>query len=145
MHTSSLSFLSFTTNGEMEMEHRKMRNFNPLKKFRSYHDGLGYGIPACQWIWPILLKIKKFFDNVFKNSWIFDIFLLTFGLHIVSGSCYLMDCQATLSEGFSGQEYWSGLSFPSPRDLPNPRIKLGSSALEADSLPSEPPGKLSYS
>ena len=40
------------------------------------------------------------------------------------------------------QEYWSGLSFPSPGDLPNPGIEPGSPALQADILPSEPPGKL---
>ena len=40
--------------------------------------------------------------------------------------------------GFSGQEYWSGLPFPSPGDLPDPGIKPGSPALQADSLPSEP-------
>ena len=44
--------------------------------------------------------------------------------------------------GFSRQEYWSGLPFPSPGDLPNPEIEPGSSTLQADSLPSEPPGKL---
>ena len=43
--------------------------------------------------------------------------------------------------GFSRQGYWSGLPFPSPGDLPNPGIKPGSSALQADSLTSEPPGK----
>ena len=48
--------------------------------------------------------------------------------------------QATLSMEFSRQEYWSGLPFPSPGDLPNPGIKLRSPALQADSLPSEPPG-----
>ena len=42
--------------------------------------------------------------------------------------------------GFSRQQYWSGLPFPSPGDLPNPGIELGSS-LQADSLPSEPPVK----
>ena len=42
---------------------------------------------------------------------------------------------------FSGQEYWSGLPFPSPGDLPDPGIEPGSPALQADSLPSEPPGK----
>ena len=55
-----------------------------------------------------------------------------------------MDCspQATLSMRFSRQEYWSGLPFPSPGDLPNPGIKPGSPILWADSLPSEPLGKL---
>ena len=42
---------------------------------------------------------------------------------------------------FSRQEYWSGLSFPSPGDLPNTGIELGSPTLQADALPSEPPGK----
>ena len=50
--------------------------------------------------------------------------------------------QAPLSLEFSRQEYWSGLPFPSPRDLPNPRIEPGSPALRADSLLSDPPGKL---
>ena len=51
-------------------------------------------------------------------------------------------CQAPLSMGFSRQEYWSGLPFPSPGDLPDPGIKPGSPALRADALPSEAPGKL---
>ena len=41
---------------------------------------------------------------------------------------------------FSRQEYWSRLPFPSPGDLPDPGIEPGSPALQADSLPSEPPG-----
>ena len=49
--------------------------------------------------------------------------------------------QAPVSIGFSRQEYWSGLPFPSPGDLPNPGLELRSPALQADSLPSEPPGK----
>ena len=49
--------------------------------------------------------------------------------------------QAPLSMGFSRQEYWSGVPFPSPGDLPNPGIKPGSPALRADVLSSEPPGK----
>ena len=43
--------------------------------------------------------------------------------------------------GFSRQEYWSGLPFPSPGDLPNPGVKPGFPALQADSLLSESPGK----
>ena len=45
--------------------------------------------------------------------------------------------QAPLSMGFSRQEYWSGLPFPSPGDLPNPGIEPRSPALQADSLPTE--------
>ena len=49
--------------------------------------------------------------------------------------------QAPLSMGFSRQEYWSGLPFSSPGDLPNPGIEPRSPTLQADSLFSEPPGK----
>ena len=49
--------------------------------------------------------------------------------------------QAPLSMGFFREEYWSGLSFSSPGDLPDPGIELRSPALQADSLPSELPGK----
>ena len=49
--------------------------------------------------------------------------------------------QAPHSMEFSRQEYWSGLPFPSPGDLPNPGIEPGSPTLQADTLPSEPPGK----
>ena len=45
---------------------------------------------------------------------------------------------------FSKQEYWSGLPFPSPGDLPNPEIEPGSPALQADALPSKLPGKPLY-
>ena len=49
--------------------------------------------------------------------------------------------QAPPSMGFSRQEYWSGLPFPSPGDLPNPGIEPGSPSFQADALTSEPPGK----
>ena len=53
--------------------------------------------------------------------------------------------QAPPSMGFSRQEYWGGLPFPSPGDLPDPGIEPRSPALQADTLPSEPPGSLKYS
>ena len=49
--------------------------------------------------------------------------------------------QAPPSMGFSRQDYWSGLPFPSPGDLPDPGIEPSSPALQADALTSEPPGK----
>ena len=49
--------------------------------------------------------------------------------------------QAPPSMGFSRQEYWSGLPFPSPGDLPDPGIEPWSPAFQADTLTSEPPGK----
>ena len=57
--------------------------------------------------------------------------------------CNPIECSLPGSSlmGFSRQEYWSGLPFPSG-DHPNPEIKLWSPALQADALPSEPPGKM---
>ena len=72
---------------------------------------------------------------------------LSNGGDVVAKSCptlttpWMVACQASLSMGFSRQEYWSGLPFPSPGDLPNPEIKLGSPALQADSLLTELRGK----
>ena len=52
--------------------------------------------------------------------------------------------QASQSMEFSRQEYWSGLPFPSPGDLSDPGIEPRSPMLQADALPSEPPGKLKF-
>ena len=58
-------------------------------------------------------------------------------LYLTLAIPWTVACQAPLSKGFSRQEYWSGLPFPSPGDLPNPGIKSGSPALQADDLPTE--------
>jgi len=66
---------------------------------------------------------------------------------LVAKSCltlatlWIVAHQAPLSMGFSREEYWSGLPFPSPGDFPDPGIEPGSLALQADSLPTELPGK----
>ena len=62
---------------------------------------------------------------------------------LVTQSCptlatpWTVACQAPLSMAFSRQEYWNGLPFPSPRDLPDPGIESGFRALQADTLPTE--------
>ena len=64
---------------------------------------------------------------------------IVYGGGLVTKSCpilatpWIVDCHAPLSLGFSRQEYWSGLPFPSPGDLPEPGIKPGSPALQVDS------------
>ena len=55
--------------------------------------------------------------------------------------CRTVARQAPLSMGFSRQEYWSGLPFPSPGDLPDPGIEPQSPTLQADAQLSEPSGK----
>ena len=66
-----------------------------------------------QWKWKLLSHVQ-----LFETAW-----------------------TAPLSMQFSRQEYWSGLPFPSPEDLSDPGMEPGSPALQAESLPSEPPGK----
>ena len=60
------------------------------------------------------------------------------------GTPWTVAYQAPPFMGFSRQEYWSGLTFPSPGDLPNPRIKLKYPTLQVDSLPSKPSGDSNY-
>ena len=60
---------------------------------------------------------------------------------LLFATSWTVACQAPLSMEFSRQEYWSGLPFPSPRDLPDPGIKPGSPTFLADSILSEPPEK----
>ena len=68
---------------------------------------------------------------------------LSFSLSLVTKACPTLATlrtgarQAPLSMGFSRQEYWSGLPFPSPGDLPDPGLEPRSPALQADSLPTE--------
>ena len=74
-------------------------------------------------------------------------FMLLVHYMLVAQSCPILcnprtiALQASLSMNLSRQEYWSGLPFPTPGDLPNPGIEPGSSTLQTDSLTSEPLGK----
>ena len=66
---------------------------------------------------------------------------------LVAKSCptlgipWIVACQAPLSMGFYGREYYSGLPFPSPQNLPDPGVEPRSPALQADALPTELCGK----
>ena len=60
------------------------------------------------------------------------------------GNLWTVACQAPLSIGFSRQEYWSELPFPSPGDLPDLGIEPWSPALQADSLPLSHQGTQSF-
>ena len=90
-------------------------------------------------IQPLIL-IKLFKELKLNN--ISLIFIYICG-GLVTKSCpilvtlWTVACQASLSIGFSRQEYWSGLPFPAPGDLPHPRIEPRSPALQTDSLLTE--------
>ena len=76
-------------------------------------------------------------------SKVIQLYLYAYGGCLDAKSCptlaipWTVACQAPLSMGFSRQEYWSGLPFPSPGDLPDPGTEPRSPALQADDLPTE--------
>ena len=80
----------------------------------------------------LLFKVTTKKNRKYLTLWLFFVTSWTTAYH------------APPSMGFSRQEYWSGLPFPSPGDLPDPGIKPWSPTLQADSLPTEPPGKPFY-
>ena len=79
---------------------------------------------------PVFISVCQTEGEVFS-------LLLLFSHSVLSNSLWP---QVPLYMGFPRQEYWSGLSFPSPGDLPDSGIEPSSPTLQADSLPSEPPG-----
>ena len=83
------------------------------------------------------MLVKLVGESAENNAWNTCVYL------VVSDCAILWSIanQAPLSMGFSRQEYWSGLPFPSPWELPDPGIEPRSPALEADALTPEPPGK----
>ena len=92
--------------------------FNFVKQGKLYRSWLHNAShtaapPACEWLRPVQLSV----------------------------TLWTVDFQAPLSVEFSRQEYWSGLPFLSPGDLPNSGIESRSPALQEDSLLAEPPGK----
>ena len=100
--------------------------------------------------YPSWINFCKYYEVGVKIHFLFhmETQLFPYGGGLVAKSCLILETPWTvarltpLSMGFSRQEYWSGLPFPSPGDLPNPGIKLGSAALQADSLPTELQGIL---
>ena len=79
------------------------------------------------------LPFSKEFLTRYKVKWLSHVWLFS--------TPWTVACQASLPMGFFRPEYWSGLPFPSPGDLPNSGIEPRSPELQAGSLPSEPPGK----
>ena len=102
--------------------------------------------------WPIITAvIKHNKPNTMPSiqydhfSFLFSTLCLALVTQVCPTLCDPMDCvahQAPLSMTFFRQKCWSEQPFPSLGDLPDPGIKPGSPTLQADSLPSEPPGKL---
>ena len=106
-------------------------------------------LPTVQETWVLSLdwedRLEKAMATpsstlVWKWQWCWKLKSLSYVQLFVT--TWTVACQAPLSRrDFSRQEYWCRLPYPPPGDLPNPGIKPTPPALQADSLPSEPPGK----
>ena len=87
---------------------------------------------------PLALLVGMQVDTTMENSMKVKVKSLSVQLFVTP---WTVAYQAPPSMGFSRQECWSGLPFPSLGDLPNPGIEPRSPAFQADALTSEPPGK----
>ena len=90
----------------------------------------------------IKAKIIKLLEEHFSKPIVITNFLVKSLSHVrLFVTPWTVAYQAPQSMGFSRQECWSGLPFPSPGELPDPGTEPRSPTLQADALPSEPPGK----
>ena len=104
---------------------RSLGQEDPLEEGMATHSStLAWRIPWTEPWWAMVYGVTEWLSRVllFATPW-------------------TVAYQAPWSMGFSRQEYWSGLPFPSPGDLPNPGIEPRSPVLQTDALPSEPLGK----
>ena len=93
-------------------------------------------------IHPCFIIFKKYSSFLFSS--LHKVKVKSLSRVRLSATLWTVAHQAPLSMGFSRQEQWIGLPFPSPGDLPNPGIEPRSPILQADGLSSEPPGKPPY-
>ena len=87
-------------------------------------------------------RILEWVAISFSKAWKWKVKVKSLSHARLLATSEIIAYQAPPSMGFSRQEYWSGLPFPSPGDLPNSETEPGSPALKAYSLLSEPPGKM---
>ena len=131
MHTSLSKLRETVKDGEAlhSTIHRVAKNWTWLSKWTTSHFTDKIEV-------EFLSSLRKF------NYWYISL-IVAFKLSEVAQSCLTL-CdfayQAPQPVGFSRQEYWSGLPFPSPGDQPHPGIEPDSPELQADALPSKPPG-----
>ena len=122
-----------------------MITFGVTRSYMTLHDLLSASATTCLTHLPALYPMVR--PNRCCQEHSSDSLLCTLKVKVLVAQsyptlCNPMDCshQAPLSMECSRQQ-WRGLPFPSPGDLPNPGIEPRSSALQADSLLSDPPGK----
>ena len=117
--------------------HEFTKSWTGLNDFHFHCLALNISYKHCIAIF-LLFKIFVYHLHIF---WIPDWVVKLLSCVQLFAKPWTAAYQTSPSMGFSRQEYWSGLPFPSPGDLPDPGIELGFPSLEADALTSEPPEK----
>ena len=102
---------------------------------------VSYRTPSQEMIF-LLWHPRKSTQRKWQNSYLKKVKVKSLSRVLLFATPWTVAYQTPPSMGFSRQQYWSGLPFPSPGDLPNPGIKPGSPTLQAYTLPSEPPGNV---
>ena len=110
--------------------HRNRKHICCCQRQRLSDRGIGEGVKKAQTF------IYKFWGFIIQHVKVKSLSRVRF-----FATPWTVVYQAPPSVRFSRQEYWSGLPFPSPGDIPNPGIEPWSPALQADALTSELPGK----
>ena len=104
-------------------------------------DPMDYSLPGFSIPRILQAQTLEWVAISFSNAWKWKVKVKSLSRAQLLVTPWTAAYQASPSMGFSRQEYWSGVPFPSPWNLPDPGIKPGSLALQPDALPSEPPGK----
>ena len=110
-----------------------------------HHQGEFSSFPSCCSFYKFVgdISCKQSFSHYYSFILILSYCGLSHSVMSDSATPGTVTYQDLLSMGFSRQEHWSGLPFPSPGDLPNPGIESRSPALQADALTSDQQGSLS--
>ena len=109
----------------------------------SHMSEILFGVSSFEWIQSPAKWFSTGLELIWSSSCLFQVKVKVKSLSRVRlfVTPWTVAYQAPPSMGFSRQEYWSRLPFPSPGDLPDPGIEPWSPAFQADTLTSEPPGK----
>ena len=105
-------------------------------------DSMAYSLPGLSIHGIFQAKVLEWVAISFSNAWKWKVRAKSLSRVQLLANPWTAAHQAPPSMGSSRQEYWSGLPSPSPGELPHPGIEPRFPALQADALPSEPPGKL---